>query len=300
MSPNTAVRRLIRSRPFRDAATSSGAVADFARGYVAGFTVSELVPVAEKLRGQGLLLSLAYQTAPGHEAATFDQLVQALTALGDGAAGTELSVRPSALAPGSDAARASRLTELCAVARGVGAVVTLEMERSEDYERTLRLWEGVRGDETTLGLTLPVDVRRAESDAQALAATGARLRLCVGSYPVPRRRGYQSEQDKLLALVRCLRAVMEGGGYAMLASHEPTIIAITQELGRRSGLAPDAFEFQMYYGVRPLEQRRLVDIGYRSRAYLPFGPGWFDYLTHRVAARPRTIYSFLRAMQDKR
>ena len=201
MSPNTAVRRLIRSRPFRDAATSSGAVADFARGYVAGFTVSELVPVAEKLRGQGLLLSLAYQSAPGHEAATFDQLVQALTALGDGAAGTELSVRPSALAPGSDAARASRLTELCAVARGVGAVVTLEMERSEDYERTLRLWEGVRGDETTLGLTLPVDVRRAESDAQALAATGARLRLCVGSYPVPRRRGYQSEQDKLLALV---------------------------------------------------------------------------------------------------
>ena len=93
---------------------------------------------------------------------------------------------------------------------------------------------------------------------------------------------------------------MEGGAYAMLASHDPTVIAIAQELSRRNGLGQDGFEFQMFQGVRPLEQRRLADIGYRSRTYVPFGPAWFEYLTTKIAARPRSAVSYLRAIADKR
>lgn len=85
----------------------------------------------------------------------------------------------------------------------------------------------------------------------------------------------------------------------MLASHDPTLIAIAQELARRNAIARNGFEFQMFYGVRPLEQRRLADIGYRSRTYVPYGPAWFDYLSTKVAARPRTAFNYLRAVADK-
>ena len=133
-----------------------------------------------------------------------------------------------------------------------------------------------------------------------LADDGARLRLCIGAYPAPRTLGYRREQDKAKALVRCLRSAMERGGYAMVASHDPTIISIAQELARRNDIEPDGYEHQMFYGVRPLEQRRLVDIGHRCRTYVPFGPAWYEYLTAQISARPRAAYNYLRALGDKR
>lgn len=36
------------------------------------------------------------------------------------------------------------------------------------------------------------------------------------------------------------------------------------------------------------------------RTYVPYGPGWFEYLTTQVAVRPRTAYSYLQAVMDKR
>lgn len=174
------------------------------------------------------------------------------------------------------------------------------MQGAAAYDETLALWRATRTQYPSLGITLGADIRRAERDAAHIAAERGRLRLCVGSYPVPRALGFRTEQDKSLALVRCLRVAMESGAYAMVASHDPTIIAIAQELAWRNRIPADGMEFQMFYGVRPLEQRRLVDIGYRSRTYLPFGPAWFEYLTTRIAARPRTAFNYLRALADKR
>lgn len=96
--------------------------------------------------------------------------------------------------------------------------------------------------------------------------------------------------------MRCLRSAMERGGYAMVASHDPTIISIAQELARRNDIEPDGYEHQMFYGVRPLEQRRLVDIGHRCRTYVPFGPAWYGTSTAQISARPRAAYNYLRAL----
>lgn len=298
---NTAVRRLIRSRRVQQAAITRGVAEEFAKAYVAGSNIERAEPVIDTLRGQGLLVSLAYLPTSDDESETPGMLMEALNALGPRAAGIELSVKPSSLGLRTDpGSAAGRLRELCAAAEAAGAFVTLEMQGAEAYDATLALWRRVRADHRELGVTLAADIRRCERDAAALAAERARIRLCVGSYPVPRRLGFRTEQDKSKALVRCLRAAMESGAYAMVASHDPTIIAIAQDLARRNRVGRDQMEFQMFYGVRPLEQRRLVDIGYRSRTYLPYGPAWFEYLTTRIAARPRTAFNYLRALADKR
>jgi len=298
-SLNTAARRVIRSRSVQQAAMNSGVAEEFAKGYVAGRDAAELRPVVAKLQRQGLLASLAYLPRSDDELETAGALQAAVGLLGDSAMGTEISVKPSSLGLRADAASASaRLRDLCRVAESGGAHVTLEMQGLELYDETLKLWRDASDAHPDLGLTLPADIRRAERDAAVLAAGGARLRLCIGSYPVARGTGHRSERDKSRALVRCIRRVMEGGGYAMVASHDPTIIDIAQDLAARNAVA--GFEFQMFHGVRPLEQRRLADVGYRSRTYLPFGPAWFEYLTTRIAARPRTLFSYLRAVGDKR
>lgn len=298
---NSAVRGLIRSRRVQAAAMGSGAAEEFAKSYVAGESIHDAVTVTQRLRAQGLAVSLAYLPRSDAETETTGMLIEALAALGDAAKGAEVSVKPSSLGLRVDAARAAeRLDELCRATAEAGAVVTLEMQGIEGYDETLRLWRDARERGGQIGLTLPADIRRSEREAAAVAAEGARVRLCVGSYPVPASAAYRDEREKSLALVRCLRAVMESGGYAMVASHDPTIIAIAQDLAQRNAVGPGGFEFQMFYGVRPLEQRRLADIGYRSRTYVPFGPAWFEYLTTRIAARPRTLFSYLRAISDKR
>lgn len=298
---STGVRRFIRADRVRNAALASGVAEEFASSYVAGADATEARVVVERLRRQGLLVSLAYLPTSNDEAETPGALVHALEVLDALAVGAELSIKPSSLGLRTDpASAASRLRDLCDAAEQRGAVVTLEMQGAEAYDETLRLWRGVHAHHGSLGLTLPSDIRRSEREVASVSAEGARVRLCVGSYPVPRSIGLRSEREKSKALVRCLRRAMEDGGYAMLASHDPTLIAIAQELAHRNAVPANGFEFQMFYGVRPLEQRRLSDIGYRSRTYLPFGPAWFEYLTTRLAARPRTMFSYLRALGDKR
>ena len=296
---NSAVRSVIRSRRVRSAALNRGVAEEFASAYVVP-EEADAIGVGRTLRKQGLEISLAYLPLSDDESESPEQIIDTLGHLGGLAEGAELSVKPSSLGLRQDFASAvSVLGDLCSAADDAGAIITLEMQGAAEYEPTLELWRGARGGHPQLGITLPADIRRAERDVADLASEGARLRLCVGSYPVPPSMGYPKERDKQRALVRCLRLAMESGGYAMLASHDPTMIAIAQDLARRNAIPRSGFEFQMFYGVRPLEQRRLADIGYRSRTYVPYGPAWFEYLTTRIAARPRTAFSYLRAVADK-
>lgn len=292
------VRRVVRTKKLEAVALTSGAAEDFAKAYVAGGAVDEAATVARRLTSQGLLVSLAYLPLE-EDGRTVDMLTRVLEVLDTTARGAELSVKPSAIgSPGGDACR--RLETLCDAADAHGAHVTLEMEGVAHLTETLDLWRSMVSGHPMLGLTLPADVRRCEEEVLPLARSGARLRLCVGAHPVPRALGYRTDHDRDLAWVRLLRRAMENGAYTMVATHHPTLIAIAQDLARRCDIPPGGFEFQMFHGVRPLEHRRLADIGYQSRTYIPFGPGWFEYLTNRIVARPRTLIGYLRAIRDKR
>ncbi len=294
------VTQFVRSGPLRQAARDSDSVRELAQQWFAGELITDAVFLAEKLRRQGLSLSF-HHLPEDDELSTASQLPSLLRALGSDADGVELSVKASTMGLRQSAKLAeANLRTLAESADEHGAVITLEMQRPEEYEATLDLFRAVRADHPTLGITIPVNIRRAEADCRDLAAEGARVRVCIGSYPAPRDVAIHGEHNKSRALVRCLRILMESSAYPMLASHDPRIIAIAQDLAQKNGRGRDDFEFQMLLGVRPLEQRRLVDIGLTARTYIPFGPGWYEYLAMRIAARPRTLLSYGRAVLDKR
>jgi proline dehydrogenase len=91
--------------------------------------------------------------------------------------------------------------------------------------------------------------------------------------------------------VRCLRILMKGEGYPMVASHDPRIIAIAGELGRGR-----SFEYQMLYGIRPQEQEAIARRGDTMRVYVPYGVQWYGYFMRRLAERPANLAFFLRAL----
>ena len=71
-------------------------------------------------------------------------------------------------------------------------------------------------------------------------------------------------------------------------------VAATREFARSEKIAPDAFEFQMLYGIRRDLQHQLVKEGWRIRVYIPFGAEWYPYFMRRLAERPANVFFVLR------
>jgi proline dehydrogenase len=122
------------------------------------------------------------------------------------------------------------------------------------------------------------------------------VRLCKGAYNEPESVAFQSRRAVDRSYVRCLKALMRGHGYPMVASHDPRLIEIAGTLATRYGRQQGSYEYQMLYGIRPDEQRRLARSGERVRVYIPYGSEWYGYLMRRLAERPANVAFFLRSL----
>ena len=65
-----------------------------------------------------------------------------------------------------------------------------------------------------------------------------------------------------------MNVLLAGQGYPMWATHDPRLIEIARARAMSVGRAVDTYEFQMLYGIRPDEQRKLA-AGRPHRAGLP-------------------------------
>jgi proline dehydrogenase len=126
------------------------------------------------------------------------------------------------------------------------------------------------------------------------------VRLCKGAYSEPESVAFSAKLDVDRSYVRCLNVLLAGEGYPMFATHDPRLVAIAEDRARWYDRSPDSFEYQMLYGVRPDEQRRLAGKGYSVRVYVPYGTQWYGYLMRRMAERPANVTFFLRAVASKR
>ena len=97
-------------------------------------------------------------------------------------------------------------------------------------------------------------------------------------------------------MLRLLRA----GRHPALATHDPAMIRRAIAVARAEGIAPDAFEFQMLYGVRRDLQEQLAAGGWRVRTYVPFGSQWYPYFMRRLAERPANVAFILRSLWRER
>ena len=199
------------------------------------------------------------------------------------------------LRDGDDAVVAAT-ERIAAAAQAIGTSVTINMGTPASLARTVRVVQALRPRYPSLGVTLPANLRRAEIDARTLSTIGGRVRLCKGSALPVNRTSYTDAHDVDLSFVRCLKALMEGEGTPLVATHDPVMIEIAQELAAHSNRGLKDFEFELLMGVRPIEQERLADLGHTVRVYVPYGPGWYEYLVQRVAESPLNLLSFVRGL----
>jgi proline dehydrogenase len=187
---------------------------------------------------------------------------------------------------------------ICQAASNAGTTVTLDMEDHTTTDSTLETLGELRQDFPTVGAVLQSYLHRTEGDCRDLAAAGSRVRLCKGAYNEPESVAYQgAEVDR--SYVRCLKVLMAGEGYPMVATHDPRLIEIAGALAAKHGRDPKSFEYQMLYGIRPDEQQRISDRGDQMRIYIPYGEQWYGYLMRRMAEKPGNLKFFLRGLATK-
>jgi proline dehydrogenase len=177
--------------------------------------------------------------------------------------------------------------------------VTVDAEDHTTTDSTLSIVRDLRAEFGWLGTVLQAYLRRTLGDCEEFAASGARIRLCKGAYDEPASVAYRGRDEVTDSYLACLRVLMAGSGYPMVASHDPAIIDAVPDIVRESGRRTGDFEYQMLYGIRDDEQRRLADAGHQVRVYVPFGTQWYGYFMRRLAERPANLTFFLRALAQR-
>jgi proline dehydrogenase len=301
-SASDQVRRIVTTAPL-----TRGVVARF----VAGDTADDALATTRRLLADGLLVSLDYlgedTVDPQQAAAVTDEYVRLLGRLQaagmTGGGQAEVSVKPTAVGldlpdHGEKTAR-ENIARICAVARDAGTTVTLDAEAHTKIDPTLRLLAKLRPEFPDLGCVIQSYLRRSLADCRELAVAGLRVRLCKGAYSGVPGVTFTARAEVDRSYARCLRVLMAGPGYPMIATHDPRLIRIAGQRARAAGRSAQSFEYQMLYGIRPAEQLRLASTGARMRVYVPYGSDWYGYLVRRLAERPANLAFFLRSLASR-
>ena len=278
--------------------------------YVPGETTDSAVEATRDLIRSGLHVTLDFlgedtlvREQADHTVAAYLDVLAALSE-NSLARNAEVSVKLSAIGqalPGDGEKLAlENARTICHAARNSGTTVTLDMEDHTTTDSTLGILHELRKDFPETGAVLQAYLHRTEADCRDLAYEGSRVRLCKGAYKEPETVAFQDKTDVAKAYVRCMKVLMSGQGYPMLATHDPRLVDIAGALATRYERTQGSYEFQMLYGIRPDEQQRLAEAGEKVRVYVPYGTEWYGYLMRRMAERPSNLALFLRSLVSKK
>jgi proline dehydrogenase len=202
-----------------------------------------------------------------------------------------VSVKLTQVGMDIDPSLAERIVgEMVEHAAAAESFVRIDMEGTPYTEATIAMTERLHARYPgSVGTVLQAYLYRTAADAQRLLAQGIRIRLCKGAYKEGPEHAYPSKADVDANYVRLMKRMVTSGVFCGIATHDEAIVEQMRRFVAAEGVAKNAFEFQMLYGIRRDLQRSLVAEGFGVRVYVPFGTEWYPYFMRRLAERPANV-----------
>ncbi len=193
----------------------------------------------------------------------------------------------------------AHLVRVLARGREAGIRVWIDMESSAYTDRTLDLYARLRPAWPNAACVVQAYLRRTPADVERLVGLGAAVRLCKGAYREPASIAYAHRRDvdrAWAALADRLMApdALARGVYPAFATHDERLIEHAASRAGERRIAPDRFEVQMLFGIRPDLHGPLRARGLTLRVLVPFGEDWYGYFMRRLAERPANLLFLLR------
>ena len=215
----------------------------------------------------------------------------------------EVSVKLTQLGMDMDqAAMQAHMDRLAQVAQQNGnRTVWVDMEGSAYTEPTIAEYERLKQSHPNVGLCLQAYLKRTYMDIERLLPLEPRIRLVKGAYAEPREiaytKGREVDQNYLALCVSMLGQVKAGHAlFFGLGTHDVRLIAQVADHAQSIGLAKDAFDVEMLYGIRADQQRKLKRDGYTVRVLIAYGDYWYPWYMRRLAERPANVVFAVRQM----
>jgi proline dehydrogenase len=257
--------------------------------YIAGPTLDDAMRVVRWLNGEGKLATIDVLGeeigSPAEAQAIAAAYHEVLARVQSEGLDSNISVKLTGfgLGLGEDLCRAN-LEAVVRDARERSTYVRIDMEDSSTTDATLALYRDLRAaGYENLGVVLQSRLRRSLADTEGLND----VRLCKGIYVEPEAVAFQGYDEVRESYVRCLAALLDGGAYVGIATHDEYLLGEGLRLVAEHGLRRDQYEFQMLLGVRPERGDELVRDGHRLRVYVPFGTQWYEYSLRRLQENPQ-------------
>ncbi len=213
----------------------------------------------------------------------------------------EISVKPTQLGLDVDEDVCfGHLRTLAAAAAASGSYLWIDMEDSRYVDRTLNLYQRLRASQPRTGICLQAYLRRTARDIERLLPLDPAIRLVKGAYDKSRSIAFRSrtevDANYLGLAVTLARESRDRSIRLGLGTHDVALIEQIASQAAAAGVARDAFEVQMLYGIRTKEQRRLAQAGYRVQVLIAYGAAWYPWYMRRLAERPANVLFALRQL----
>jgi proline dehydrogenase len=291
LSSNNTIRRW---------AEQSRAGRRLASRFVAGTTIEDAVAACERVNAEGIAVSLdslgESVTVEAEARAAAEIYIDLLDAIAAKKLNANVSLKLSQMGMDIEPALAEAIVDgVVEHAASLGSFVRIDMEGSAHTEATIAMTERLHMRfPGIVGTVLQAYLYRTESDAERLLAQGIRIRLCKGAYDEGPLVAFPAKRDVDANYVKLMKRMAgfskDGTGvFCGIATHDEAIVEEMLRFVREQGIAKDAFEFQMLYGVRRDLQRRLARDGFGVRVYIPFGTAWYPYFMRRLSERPANV-----------
>jgi len=276
-----------------------------AKRFVAGEGAASAMDAIETLNAQGMSATLDFLgedvTQRDDALRTRDAYFELLEAIRARGVDSNVSVKLTAmgLLVDEDFAYDNVLAVVDAARANRDPFVRIDMEGSGVVDATLRVFERVFAERTSVGAVLQAYLKRTPGDVEAMIARGARVRLCKGAYDEHAMLAHKDMPVIRREYLRLAESLLTRGNYPGIATHDERVIAAVKAFVNEQGIARDRFEFQMLYGIRPEIQRTLVAEGYRVRVYVPYGTHWAGYFYRRIMERKENAFFVLGSLLKK-
>ncbi len=278
---------------------TSPASKKFTRRFIAGETLDDALAICVGLAGEGISTTLDHLgenvTSIEEAAVSRDAYLEALAGIQARGLPSTVSMKLTQL--GLDLSEESCLEsvrQLAARAKAAGGGIEVDMESTAYTDRTLAIVERVNGERVNKEIgdvrcVIQAYLKRSAADIERMNRLAIPVRLCKGAYDEPASLAFAEKRDVDRNYLALMKKLLDQGNYPAIATHDETIIGDAFRYARERKIAPDKFEFQMLYGIRRDLQRRIVDLGYRLRLYVPYGTAWYPYFMRRLAERPANV-----------
>tara|TARA_Y100000590_G_scaffold264754_1_gene297549 strand:+ start:5390 stop:6256 length:867 start_codon:yes stop_codon:yes gene_type:complete len=270
-------------------------VRPFAKPYVAGESLNEAIDIVRDLNKKGYAATMdilgEFVESTDEANQIKDDYAQVIQRIAEYGLDSTISVKPTHLGLGlDDALGEANIMALAQSGKDYGVGVTIDMENSPYTYQTFDIYKRALSIHDNMGTVIQAYLYRSLDDIKSLDSPRLNLRICKGIYKESPEIAIQNRTAINNNYVEMAKTLLNGDGYACLATHDLSLIDRLEALIESENIPSDRFEFQVLYGV-PMRNRleALKAKGYKVRVYVPFGEAWFEYSVRRLKENPKII-----------